>query len=95
MKIAMLTTVGERCGIAAYTAELTEALRRQPRMQVEVIPIDVGHQPLEHYQALARLLNAEDVDIVHIQHEHSFGEGYYPGTPLTGQCAISLKSLSY
>ncbi|GDX40231.1 hypothetical protein LBMAG21_05230 [Armatimonadota bacterium] len=79
MKIAMLTTVGERCGIAAYTAELTEALRRQPRMQVEVIPIDVGHQPLEHYQALARLLNAEDVDIVHIQHEHSFWGGILPG----------------
>ncbi len=79
MKIAMLTTVGERCGIAAYTAELTEALRRQPRMQIEVVPIEVGHQSLEHYQALALRLNAEDVDIVHIQHEHSFWGGILPG----------------
>lgn len=79
MKIAMLTTVGERCGIAAYTAELTEALRRQPRMQVETVPIEVGRQSLEHYQEQAKRLNADDVDIVHIQHEHSFWGGILPG----------------
>ncbi len=79
MKIAMVTTVGEKCGIAAYSVELVEALRRLPRMEIEVVPITVGHQSLEHYEAQARILNAEDVDIVHIQHEHSFWGGILPG----------------
>lgn len=70
----MLTTVGDRCGIAAYTRDLTQALKEI--VEVEVVPIEVGKQPLEHYEAQAKLLNSADV--VHIQHEHSFWGGILP-----------------
>jgi glycosyltransferase involved in cell wall biosynthesis len=72
MKIAMLTTVGERCGIASYSAALVASLRTLPETDVEVIPIAVGEQPASHYEAQAERLNAADVDVVHIQHEFSF-----------------------
>ena len=72
MKIAMLTTVGERCGIAAYSAQLVASLRALPDTDVEVIKIDVGEQPASHYELQARALNAPGVDVVHIQHEFSF-----------------------
>ena len=78
MKIAMLTTVGERCGIAAYTRALISALEGLPDTGVEVVPITEGRQPREHYLAQAELLNASDVDVVHIQHEHSFWGGILP-----------------
>jgi glycosyltransferase involved in cell wall biosynthesis len=77
MKVAMLTTVGDRCGIAAYTRSLVEALRANGEVEVEVVPIAEGRQPLERYQEQAGLLNAADV--VHIQHEHSFWGGILPG----------------
>jgi glycosyltransferase involved in cell wall biosynthesis len=79
MKIAMLTTVGERCGVASYTRALTAALRTLPETQVEVVPITEGRQPREHYVAQAEHLNAADIDVVHIQHEHSFWGGILPG----------------
>jgi glycosyltransferase involved in cell wall biosynthesis len=72
MKIAMLTTVGPRCGIASYSAQLVASLRALPDTDVQVIPIEVGEQPPSHYETQARQLNAPDVDVVHIQHEFSF-----------------------
>jgi glycosyltransferase involved in cell wall biosynthesis len=79
MKIAMLTTVGQRCGIAAYSAQLVASLRALPDTDVEVVPIDVGEQPASHYEEQARALNAPDVDVVHIQHEFSFWGFPSPG----------------
>lgn len=73
-RVAMLTSVGDRCGIAAYTRELTAALA--PYADVTVEPISEGKQPLEHYQEQAERLNAADV--VHIQHEHAFWGGILP-----------------
>lgn len=78
MKIAMHTTVGDRCGIAAYTRALVDALKALPDTEVEVVPIMEGRQPKEHYLAVAGRLNATDVDVVHIQHEHSFWGGILP-----------------
>jgi glycosyltransferase involved in cell wall biosynthesis len=72
MKIAMLTTVGERCGIASYSAALVASLRALPDTDVQVVPIAVGEQPASHYEAQAEQLNAPDIDVVHIQHEFSF-----------------------
>jgi len=72
MKIAMLTTAEERCGIASYSAALVASLRTLPDTDVQVIPIRVGEQPASHYEEQAALLNAPDVDLVHIQHEFSF-----------------------
>jgi glycosyltransferase involved in cell wall biosynthesis len=78
VKIAMLTTVGDRCGIAYYTRALVGALEALPDTQVEVIPIHEGKQPAEHYKEQAERFNAPDVDVVHIQHEHSFWGGILP-----------------
>src|SRR5689334_22473417 len=78
MKVAMLATTGERCGIAAYSRALIEALCGLPDMAVELIPIQEGKQPTEHYQEQARRFNADDIDVVHIQHEHSFWGGILP-----------------
>lgn len=72
MKIAMLTSVGEKCGIASYTRALVEGLRTLPGVEVAVVPIVEGRQPRAHYVAQAAVLNAPDVDCVHIQHEYSF-----------------------
>ena len=78
MKIAMLTTTGERCGIASYTRALIEGLLSLPDTEVEVVPIAEGRQPTDHYREQAERLNASDVDVVHIQHEHSFWGGILP-----------------
>ncbi|HEV2471467.1 MAG TPA: glycosyltransferase, partial [Chthonomonadales bacterium] len=80
LKIAMITSVGDRCGIAAYTRELITALRALPDTEVEVVPVKEGKQPREHYVDQADMLNAPDVDVVHIQHEHSFWGGVLPRT---------------
>ena len=79
MNIAMLTSVGDRCGIASYTRALVESLRGLPDTTVQIVPITEGKQPREHYVAQAETLNAEGVDVVHIQHEHSFWGGILPG----------------
>jgi glycosyltransferase involved in cell wall biosynthesis len=79
MKIAMLTTAGERCGIASYSAALVDSLRTLPDTDVRVIPIAVGEQPASHYEQQAAQLNAPDVDLVHIQHEFSFWGFPQPG----------------
>lgn len=75
----MLTTTGERCGIAAYSAALIKELRRLPDTQVEVVRLVPGRQPLAHYVDQAERLNTPDVDVVHIQHEYGFWGGYLPG----------------
>ena len=72
MKIAMLTSVAEKCGIASYTRALVEGLCTLPDIEVMVVPIFAGRQPREHYIAQAEVLNSSDVDCVHIQHEYSF-----------------------
>lgn len=78
LRIGMLTTTGDRCGIAAYTRALVAALSELPGTQVTVVPISEGRQPPEHYREQALLLNAPDIDVVHIQHEHSFWGGVLP-----------------
>jgi glycosyltransferase involved in cell wall biosynthesis len=78
MKVAMLTTVGERCGIAAYTRALVAGLKTLPDLEVVVVPITEGRQPTAHYREQAERLNAPDIDVVHIQHEHSFWGGILP-----------------
>jgi glycosyltransferase involved in cell wall biosynthesis len=80
MKVAMLTTTGERCGIAAYSRALVEAMRGLPDTEVEVLPITEGKQSVDHYLAQAERFNAPDIDVVHIQHEHSFWGGILPRT---------------
>lgn len=91
MNIAMLTTVGERCGIAAYTSALIGGLRTLPDTSVKVVPITEGRQPTAHYIEQARLLNADDVDVIHIQHEHSFWGGVMPRSSAYWELRYLLK----
>ena len=79
MKIAMLTSTGERCGVASYTRALVAGLETLPGTTVAVVPITEGKQPKSHYVEQAELLNAPDIDVVHIQHEHGFWGGILPG----------------
>jgi glycosyltransferase involved in cell wall biosynthesis len=46
-------------------------------VEVDVVPIEPGRQPDEHYHQQAEILNRADV--VHIQHEHAFWGGILPG----------------
>lgn len=103
----MLTTTGERCGIASYSAALIKELRRLPETEVEVVPLTPGRQPIEHYLQQAERLNDPEVELVHIQHEYGFWGGYLPGhsafwemrplikkpVVLTAHTPISLKEL--
>lgn len=95
MKVAMVTTTGDRCGIAAYTRDLIEGLRGIPDIEVEVVPITEGRQPTSHYVAQAERLNAPDVSVVHIQHEHSFWGGILPRRPLPLRADTGYWELRY
>jgi glycosyltransferase involved in cell wall biosynthesis len=95
MKVAMVTTTGERCGIAAYTRALIEGLRSLPEVEVEVIPITEGRQPTAHYVAQAERLNAPDISVVHIQHEHSFWGGILPRRPFPLRADTGYWELRY
>src|ERR1700691_1926854 len=76
----MLSNGGDRWGGAAYTRALVAGLRPLSSVEVEIVPITEGRQSREHYEAIAERLNAPDVDVIHIQHEHSFWGGIMPNT---------------
>ncbi len=78
--VAMLTTVGDRCGIAAYSSHLVNSLADLPCMKVDVYPIQEGKQEVDTYQQIADAVNNGRYDLVHIQHEYSFWGGCLPGT---------------
>ena len=95
MKVAMVTTTGERCGIAAYTLALIDGLRSLPDTEVEVIPITEGRQTRAHYVSQAERLNAPDISVVHIQHEHSFWGGVLPRRPFPLRADTGYWELRY
>ncbi len=74
----MLTTIGSDCGIAAYTRALTDSLVSSCGIEVVTVPITPGKQPLTHYEEQAAILNAPDIDVIHVQHEYSFWGGVLP-----------------
>ena len=75
MKVSMLTTVGDKCGIAAYSSDLVLELNQL--VDLDIVKIDSGMQSVDYYRAQAERLNTSDV--IHIQHEHSFWGGILPG----------------
>ncbi len=91
MKIAMLTSTGERCGIASYARALVSGLESLPEVEVVVEPIVEGKQTKSHYLEQAERLNAADVDVVHIQHEHSFWGGILPGKSAYWELRYAIK----
>ena len=72
----MVTTVGDHCGIAVYSRALREAIGDLVDMTVE--PITPGRLTREAADSIAARLNL--VDVVHVQHEHSFWGGILPST---------------
>lgn len=76
MKVGMLTSVAERCGICVYSADLADGLRKL--VDLEVVPVWDRVSPWETYLSdSADRLNARDV--VHVQHEYSFWGSVLPG----------------
>lgn len=75
MRVALHATIGDRCGIAAYSRGLAEALRGL--VELEVVPVEPGRHEPHRYSEMAEQLDRADV--VHIQHEHSFWGGVLPG----------------
>ncbi|NTV53216.1 MAG: glycosyltransferase, partial [Candidatus Firestonebacteria bacterium] len=68
MKIAMLTSWQEACGIADYAAALVAALRA--RVEVEVVSLAHGQTEAAYFRRLAQACNR--ADLVHVQHEYIF-----------------------
>ncbi len=80
MKVAIVASTGNYCGIAAYTRALMEGMRHIPNLDTVLVPVREGKQPPEFYRTQADILNAPDIDLVHIQHEYSFWGGILPRT---------------
>jgi glycosyltransferase involved in cell wall biosynthesis len=71
LRVAMLASTRERCGIAAYSRALADALAG--RVDLDLVPLDP--QPLTP-DAVDRLNAAQ---LIHIQHEYSFWGSALPG----------------
>lgn len=77
MKVAMLGSWEERCGIADYTHRLVEALRASAEIEaVEVVPASFGPGNRALYRALGTALNGADV--AHVQHSYAIFGGMHP-----------------
>lgn len=74
MKVALLTTWDEPCGIADYSAALAEALR--PHAEVRVVPVRHGQTDPAYFRGLGRQCNG--ADLAHLQHEYIFFGGRDP-----------------
>ena len=72
MRVAMLMPTEAENPTAQYARELIAGLDDLPDVQVQVVPITMGRQPISQYVAQGDVLNAPDVDVVHIQHRHEF-----------------------
>lgn len=68
LRVGMYTTVGERCGIAAYTRALSDALAAH--VDVRTVPLSPGAlSPLAVVRAAMRLNRGH---VAHLQHTYSF-----------------------
>ncbi len=74
MKIAMVTSWREACGIADYAAALVAALREQ--VDIQVVPVQAGHRRRGYFRELGRACN--QADLAHVQHEYIYFGGRDP-----------------
>lgn len=74
MRVSLLTSWDERCGIAEYSRHLVAALRRSAA--VEVVPATFRESPGAVYAAMGKALNLGDV--AHVQHSYAFFGGMHP-----------------
>ncbi len=77
MRVRMLTSWEERCGIATYSSDLVSALRQTDGVdEVEVVPSSFKLPPRTTYAAMGAALSAGDV--AHVQHSYAFFGGMHP-----------------
>jgi len=74
MKVAMVTSWDEPCGIADFSRALVAAL--QSYVEVKVVPLKHGQRNAAYFRALGQVCN--ECDLVHIQHEYVFFGGRDP-----------------
>lgn len=83
----MITSQAERCGIAAYSTALLNALAG--KVDVERLPVP-GAETRD--TALAALADrANEADVIHLQHEFTFFHGYLPNQTTLFRFAPQLK----
>jgi glycosyltransferase involved in cell wall biosynthesis len=87
MRVAMITSCAERCGIAAYSTALLAAL--SDHAAVDRIPVPRNETDEKKLAALAERANA--ADLIHIQHEFTFFNGYLPSHTTLFQVARRLR----
>lgn len=87
MRVAMITSCAERCGIAAYSTALLAAL--SDHADVDRIPVPGDETDEKTIVALAERANS--ADLIHIQHEFTFFNGYLPGQTTLFQLARRLR----
>jgi glycosyltransferase involved in cell wall biosynthesis len=76
MRVAMWSSTGERCGIAAYTASLSAELAA---LGLQVDPVAVPYEDRDPGRRSAALARLNAADVIHLQHEYSFFGGVAPG----------------
>lgn len=69
MKVGMLTSISDKCGISDYSRRLSENLSKLA--EVIIVPVYDSEKPWEVYlKESSEVLNS--CDVIHIQHEYSF-----------------------
>lgn len=74
MRVTLLTSWNERCGIAAYARGLVAALEQ--RVAVEVVPVRFDRPAAAQWEGWAAALAAGD--LAHLQHAYAFFGGFHP-----------------
>jgi glycosyltransferase involved in cell wall biosynthesis len=87
MTVAMITSWQERCGIAAYTEKLVEALGA--RVDVRVVPPPKTETSDAALDAVAAAANG--CELIHIQHEYTFFNGLLPRSTTFFRLADRLR----
>jgi glycosyltransferase involved in cell wall biosynthesis len=88
MKIAMLTSWQEACGVADYASALVAALRSRAEVEVNVVGLIHGQTEPGYFRKLGEACNG--ADLVHIQHEYVF---FGKRTPWSYRWPDVLKAL--
>ncbi|MEW6516235.1 MAG: glycosyltransferase [candidate division FCPU426 bacterium] len=87
LRVAMLTSWDEPCGIADFSRALAEALA--PAVDVKVVPLKHGVFRPGYYRGLAAACS--DCDVAHVQHEYVYFGGRDPWNNYWPLLARSLR----
>lgn len=91
MRVALLTSWGERCGIGAHSRYLHQALEALPEPpELSVVPTSFRPSPRHVYRAMGAVLSAAEV--AHVQHSYAFFGGMHPLRNGWGALANAVRS---